>query len=151
MASQHAASAGSAELNPTAHFAFDARRWTRYEVITAGLSLLLLAFLPRPRYDIRFVSCPPLHSGACLASVTGSVRGTQVHGYLWVSVLPCLIILAVLVLRAGGQRRPGRPPATPGIKRLVLRLARENPLSGHRRIQGELMKLGIAVAPSTVL
>ena len=49
-----------------------------------------------------------------------------------------------------GRRRPGRPPATPSIRRLVLRLARENPLWGHRRIQGELLKLGIAVAPSTV-
>src|SRR5205823_7306769 len=46
--------------------------------------------------------------------------------------------------------RPGRPPATRGIRRLVLRLARENPLWGHRRIQGELVKPGIAVAPSTV-
>jgi transposase InsO family protein len=48
------------------------------------------------------------------------------------------------------RRRPGRPPACPGIARLVVRLARENPLWGHRRIHGELMKLGIAVATSTV-
>jgi transposase InsO family protein len=48
------------------------------------------------------------------------------------------------------RRRPGRPPASPGIARLVVRLARENPLWGHRRIHGELMKLGVTVAPSTV-
>lgn len=38
----------------------------------------------------------------------------------------------------------------PRIRRLVLRLARENPLWGHRRIQSEPTKLGIAVATSTV-
>ena len=47
-------------------------------------------------------------------------------------------------------RKPGRPPTVPGIARLVVQLARENPLWGHRRIHGELAKLGIAVAPSTV-
>jgi transposase len=49
-----------------------------------------------------------------------------------------------------GLRKPGRPPTTPGLKRIVLRLARENPLWGHRRIQAELVKFSIAVAPSTV-
>jgi putative transposase len=48
------------------------------------------------------------------------------------------------------RRKPGRPPATPGVARLVVRLARENPLWGHRRIHGELMKPGVTVSPSTV-
>jgi putative transposase len=48
------------------------------------------------------------------------------------------------------RRKPGRPPVRPGIARLVVRLARENPLWGNRRIRGELLKLGVTVAPSTV-
>src|ERR1700678_2074461 len=48
------------------------------------------------------------------------------------------------------RRRPGRPATVPGVARLVVRLAKENPLWGHRRIHGELMKLGVTVAPSTV-
>jgi transposase InsO family protein len=47
-------------------------------------------------------------------------------------------------------RKPGRPPTVQRIARLVVRLARENPLWGHRRIHGELTKLGVTVAPSTV-
>ena len=48
------------------------------------------------------------------------------------------------------RRKPGRPPTVPGIARLVVRLAKENPLWGHRRIYGEMAKLGLTVAPSTV-
>jgi putative transposase len=48
------------------------------------------------------------------------------------------------------RRKPGRPPTVPGVARLVIRMAKENPLWGHRRIHGELMKLGVAIAPSTV-
>jgi transposase len=48
------------------------------------------------------------------------------------------------------RRQPGRPPTFPGIGRLVVRLAKENPLWGYRRIHGELTKLGVTVAPSTV-
>src|ERR671919_2472612 len=46
--------------------------------------------------------------------------------------------------------RPGRPPTQAGVRRLVIRLAEENPTWGYRRIQGELKQLDIAVAPSTV-
>ncbi|MFE7113051.1 integrase core domain-containing protein [Streptomyces sp. NPDC057575] len=48
------------------------------------------------------------------------------------------------------RRRTGRPPTTTAIKNLVLRLADENPRWGHRRIQGELARLGHRIAASTV-
>ena len=48
------------------------------------------------------------------------------------------------------RRKPGRPPTVPSVARLVVRLAKENPLGGYRRIHGELTKLGVTVAPSTV-
>ena len=52
--------------------------------------------------------------------------------------------------RASSASPAGRPPTVPGIARLIVRLAKENPLWGHRRIHGELTKLGLTVAPSTV-
>jgi putative transposase len=48
------------------------------------------------------------------------------------------------------RRSVGRPRTASGISGLVLRLARENPAWGYRRIQGELLGLGIRIAPSTV-
>jgi hypothetical protein len=48
------------------------------------------------------------------------------------------------------RRRPGRPRTVRSIRLLVLRLARENPCWGYRRIHGELLVLGIKVAASTV-
>ena len=48
------------------------------------------------------------------------------------------------------SRPPGRPPTTPELRRLVLRLAKENPTWGYRRIHGELSRLEYSIAASTI-
>jgi transposase len=48
------------------------------------------------------------------------------------------------------RRRAGRPPTSPAVKALVLRVAAENPGWGHRRIHDELTRRGHKMAASTV-
>ncbi|MFE2442706.1 integrase core domain-containing protein [Streptomyces sp. NPDC059426] len=47
-------------------------------------------------------------------------------------------------------KRPGRPRTVRSIRVLVLRLAKENPSWGYRRLHGELLVLGVKVGASTV-
>jgi len=48
------------------------------------------------------------------------------------------------------HRRPGRSAIPAGTVSMVLRLARENPTWGYRRIHGELATMGVRLAPSSV-
>jgi len=73
----------------------------------------------------------------------------------------CLVIVrpeTVLRWHRAGWRlfwrcksRPGRPPIPLDLRRLIRRMARENPLWGEERIANELLlKLGLRVSPRTV-
>jgi Homeodomain-like domain len=46
--------------------------------------------------------------------------------------------------------RPGRPAVSRDIRDLVLRLARENPAWGYRRVHGELARLGHRISEAAV-
>jgi putative transposase len=48
------------------------------------------------------------------------------------------------------RRRPGRRSTAAAIRKLVIRIATDNPTWGHRRVQGELVRLGHLIAASTV-
>jgi putative transposase len=75
---------------------------------------------------------------------------------LWLLVTPDTIVRwhRDVVRRRWSARskrgRTGRPATRQNVKALVLRLARENPGWGYRRIHGELAGLGVKVAASTV-
>jgi transposase InsO family protein len=64
-----------------------------------------------------------------------------------------LAALSRLVARKwdyASRRRPGRPSTAAAVRKLVIRIATENPTWGHRRVQGELVRLGHPIAASTV-
>ncbi len=87
---------------------------------------------------------------AALARLIPRKRWAEVFPMTPATLLAWHRRLAATKYDTSKRRKPGRPPTAPGIARLVVRLAKENPLWGHRRIHGELAKLGVTVAPSTV-
>ena len=110
------------------------------------------------------------HENAVLRRQVGPVR-YQPADRLWLAALSRLIprhrwgeVFAVtpatllawhrrLVARKWdytSRRRPGRPSTTTSVRKLVIRMAADNPGWGHRRVQGELVKLGHQIAASTV-
>jgi transposase len=87
---------------------------------------------------------------AALARLVPRRRWTEIFPVTPATLLAWHRRLATTKYDMSNSRKPGRPPTVPGIARLVVRLAKENPLRRHRRIHGELTKLGIAMSPSTV-
>ena len=48
------------------------------------------------------------------------------------------------------RRGPGRPVLDPGLKTLILEMAKDNPKWGCVRIRGELLKLGHVISASAI-
>jgi putative transposase len=92
---------------------------------------------------------------ALLATMLGVIPKAHRHG-LRLLVTPDTIVRwhRDIVRRRWAARsirgKTGRPATRRNIMALVLRLARENPGWGYRRIHGELAGLGVKVAASTV-
>lgn len=102
----------------------------------------------------RQVSRPRL-SWADRAMVAALARLLSQTGRLQRIVTPATILRwhRDLVARRWTQpprRRTGGRSTASKLRRLVLRLAAENPTWGYRRIQDELAGLGYSIAPSTV-
>jgi transposase len=87
---------------------------------------------------------------AALASLLPRRRWPEVFPVTPATLLAWHRKLAASKYDTSRRRKPGRPPTVRSIARLAVRLATENPLWGYRRIHGELTKLGVTVAPSTV-
>ncbi len=87
---------------------------------------------------------------AALASFIPRGRWTEIFPVTPGTLLAWHRRLAARKYDTSRRRKPGRPRTVPGIARLVVRLAEENPPWGYRRIHGELTKLGVTIAPSTV-
>jgi putative transposase len=87
---------------------------------------------------------------AALARLIPRSRWTEVFAVAPATLLAWHRKLAAGKYDTSNRRKPGRPPTVPSIARLVVRLAKENPLWGYRRIHGEVTKLGVTVAQSTV-
>ena len=92
---------------------------------------------------------------ALIAALLGVIPKARRHG-LRLLVIPDTIVRwhRDIVRRRWAvrstHRKTGRPATQRDITALVLRLARENPEGGYRRIHGELAGLGVRVSASTV-
>jgi len=87
---------------------------------------------------------------AALSRLIPRRRGAEVYTVTPATLLAWYRRLVARKWDYTSRRRPGRPSTPAAIRELVIRMATENPTWGHRRVQGELVRLGHPIAASTV-
>src|SRR6266536_6188889 len=122
--------------------------WKTAEILILHHQLAVLQRQPR---------CPKLNwaDRALLVALLSVIPKARRHGLRLLVTPDTIVRWHRDIVRRRWAARPmsgktGRPATRRSIKALVLRLARENPGWGYRRIHGELAGLGVAVAASTV-
>jgi hypothetical protein len=91
----------------------------------------------------------------CLAA-KGKILGRKVLGEIGTTVTPDTILrwhrtfVAKKWDYSNRRRKVGRPPVSPEIVQLTVRMARENPTWGYDRIQGALANLRHDISDTTV-
>jgi transposase InsO family protein len=98
--------------------------------------------LPRPRFEPA--------DRAILSALARAVGRDRCSNFL---VTPATLLRwhrRLVTKRWTYPHQPGRPSTAAETRQLIVRLARENPTWGYRRIHGELARVGITIAASTV-
>jgi hypothetical protein len=87
-------------------YKFDAARWTLADRIAGGASVVL------------FISLFLSWFGITVIGITVTASGLSAHGYLYIVMILCILIVAYLVLRAGWDELPFGP----GVPHLTVML-----------------------------
>jgi hypothetical protein len=94
----------------------------------------------------------PTWADRALISALARLLSKAGCGHLFVTPGTLLRWHADVIARrwTGKRQRCGRPPTSPPLRRVIVRMASENPGWGYRRIAGELAGMGRKVGASTV-
>jgi putative transposase len=141
--------------------------WTFVYLVVRNL-LALVWLLARPRRSNEFEILLLRHELAVLRRQAGRPRLTRADRALFAALTRALprtawtnlVVKPDTLLRWHRQlvarrwtyahRKAGRPPLERSLRELILRLARENPHWGYKRIVGELTGLGVSVSATSV-